>query len=202
MREKIPTPFFIILVCLFIFIICASGNAGEIRGGLLVLNGGAAYPSETEITSDTILSDSASDLMRLEQTAFKHSLYGTLIPVATLVLAGPGIIVGPSLGYFYADMSGRALTGIGVRMAGMGGVVMSFVICGWDCGPGHNNYNTAWVVFISSLGVTFISAIYDISAVKENVRRHNESLIKKAGLIEPAYFANSGAVGFRIVLRL
>jgi hypothetical protein len=129
-------------------------------------------------------------------------MIGTLVPLPTIVLTLPGIIVGPSLGYFYGGMPGRAWTGIGLRVVGVGGVVSSFVICGWDCGPKDSSYDIAWAVFLAGAGLTVGSAIYDLADIKPAVRKRNEKL--KSGpeiSISPTYFADAGASGFRLTIR-
>jgi hypothetical protein len=133
-----------------------------------------------------------------ENQAFHRSLYGTLIPFPTLVLTLPGLIVGPSLGYFYAHMPGRAFTGIGLRSAGLGGVVSSFLICGWDCGPGQDNYNLAWGVFLGSSALVVGSAIYDIATIKRAVRHRNAKMSSAQLTVSPRYFVQSKGVGMQV----
>jgi hypothetical protein len=122
----------------------------------------------------------------------------TLVPTATLVLAVPGIIVGPSTGYFFAGMPGRAWTGIGIRIAAIGGMISSFAICGWDCGPGDEAYNIAWAAFLTGAAITVGSAIYDIGTVKKAVRRKNAERMTARGRLVPAYFADSKAFGLKM----
>lgn len=135
-----------------------------------------------------------------ENTARSYSLYGTLIPTATLILAYPGLLIGPSTGYFYADQPGRAWKGIGIRALATGGMISSFIICGWDCGSGDSEYNIAWAVFLSSAGAFVGSAIYDIATVEGAVRRHNESL-KISWSAAPMYSVSEHEFGLRLSLR-
>jgi hypothetical protein len=151
--------------------------------------------------SDSVSVDTAGLDLKSEGAALRYSLLGTLLPVATLVFAGPGLIVGPSAGYFYAGMPGRAWTGIGIRTIGVGGIVSSFIICGWDCGPGQSGYNEAWAVFIAGAGIVTISAIYDIGTVEAAVRKRNNSLMKLGDAITPMYFEDSRAFGVRLAYR-
>ena len=139
--------------------------------------------------------------LKSENAALTASLMLTLLPTATLVFAAPGLIVGPSAGYFYAGMPGRAWRGIGLRLAGVGGMIGSFGICGWDCGPGDSGYGIAWAVFAISAGVTTGSAIYDIATVKTAVRKHNSALLKLSETIAPTYFAESKVLGLELTLR-
>lgn len=140
--------------------------------------------------------------LKSESAAFNASLLGTLIPLPTLILTLPGLIVGPSLGYFRSDLHGRAWLGIGIRTAGVGGVVSSFAICGWDCGPGDDSYNLAWAVFLAGSAITVGSAIYDIATVKASVRKRNTELEQTPLSIAPVYFSESGTVGIGVSLRL
>ena len=151
--------------------------------------------------SATIVPRVASPGLKSEQTAFNYSLFGTLLPLPTLVLAVPGLWFGPSLGYFYAGRGGRAWSGIGIRTLAVGGMISSFGICGWDCGPGESAYNAAWAVFLTSGGVFVGSAIYDIATVKGDVRRQNESLTKTSWLISPEYRPGTRVIGLRLMCR-
>ncbi len=145
--------------------------------------------------------DSVSVVLKSPSAALAHSLIGTLVPLPTIVLTFPGIIFGPSLGYFYAGMSGRAWTGIGLRAVGVGGMASSFVICGWDCGPGQKGYDIAWAVFIAGGALAVGSAIYDLASVKPNVRKHNDKIKSGLGVsIGLRYYADARAPGIAIAL--
>lgn len=159
---------------------------------------GRDYPTSSIGEIDTTVAEKDSTLIKSENTALNYSLLLTLVPTATLVLAAPGLIIGPSTGYFYAGMPGRAWTGIGIRVVGIGGMISSFAICGWDCGPGDKAYNIAWAAFLSGAAITVGSAIYDIGTVKKAVRRKNEELTAAHGRLVPAYFADSKAFGLKI----
>ncbi len=150
----------------------------------------------------TLAADTVPPPFKSPSTAFKYSLWGTIAPLPTLVLTLPAIIVGPSLGYFYGGMPGRAWLGIGLRTAGLGGMVSSFAICGWDCGPGDSGYDIAWAVFLAGGGLTVVSAIVDIASVKGDIRERNEKLAAKAQLTAgPMYFPMTKTVGVGLALR-
>lgn len=134
------------------------------------------------------------------QRAFRYSLYGTLIPLPTVVLTGPGLIFGPSLGYFNAGLRGRAWTGVSIRAVALGGVISAFAICPWECGPGDDGYTPAWIVFTASSGILVGSAIYDIATVKRAVRRHYAQDQSTAWSVSPAYFVQSKSIGIRVHL--
>jgi len=151
--------------------------------------------------ADSIHPGSPTPELKSENGALARSLLGTLVPVATIVFAGPGLIVGPSTGYFYAGMPGRAWIGIGIRVIGVGGIASSFIICGWDCGPGQSGYNEAWAVFLASAGIVTVSAIYDIATVKAAVRNRNNALMKLGENVTPVYFSDSRAFGVKFAYR-
>lgn len=137
-----------------------------------------------------------------ESHAFKSSLWSTLIPLPTVVLTIPGIVVGPSTGYFYSDMKGRAWRGIALRTVGLGGMISSFAICSWDnCGPGDDNYTTAWIVFASSAGLMVASAVYDIASIKKDTRKKNDSIVHSSLSLVPRYFVQTKSVGVTLRLR-
>ncbi|MEW5875916.1 MAG: hypothetical protein AB1752_12145 [Candidatus Zixiibacteriota bacterium] len=133
--------------------------------------------------------------------ATRYSILGTILPIPTIVLAYPGLLFGPSFGYFYAGKPGRAWTGIGIRTLATGGAISSFAICGWDCGRGDEAYNIAWAVFLVSSGVFVGSVIYDWATVGPAVRRQNAALKSAQWRIEPTYSAPTGALGLRLSLR-
>ena len=159
--------------------------------------------NESGIKKDTIIIQGGDSLnLKSESRAFNLSFWGTIAPLPTLVFTLPGVIVGPSLGYFYGGMKGRAWLGIGIRTAGVGGIISSFIICGWDCGPGYSGYNTAWIVFVSSIGVTVISAVFDIASIKKEIRKKNKSIMNPRLTFTPKYFAHTKSVGFAFNLNL
>ena len=93
----------------------------------------SARQGRLALASDILQSDSTGMVQRnsilglkSERSAFQQSLYGTIIPIPTLILTVPGIWFGPSLGYFYAGRSGRAWAGMGVRTLALGCMISSF----------------------------------------------------------------------------
>lgn len=157
--------------------------------------------SNDSLTVDT-LGQSAPAVQKSPQTAFRYSLLSTLITVPTVVFTGPGLIFGPSTGYFYGGMPGRAWIGIGLRVVAIGGIVSSFAICGWDCGKNDEAYDLAWAVLLSSSTLLVVSTVYDIATVKRSVRHHNERLAKKGLSLAPAYWPKNSAIGLRVTLKI
>ncbi len=164
---------------------------------------GGEISSSPEIDVDTLsYEDSLSIGLASPKRAFTRSMLGTFVPLPTLVLAVPGIIVGPSLGYFHAGMPNRAMIGVGIRIIGVGGMLSSFAICGWDCGPGDDNYDIAWAVFIGSGGIVVGSAAYDLLTIKRQVRNHDAKLLDQKSLaFRPVYYPNMRALGAGLTLR-
>lgn len=140
--------------------------------------------------------------VKSEQKALNYSLLGTLLPLPTVILAVPGLWFGPSFGYFYADRLGRAWAGIGIRTLAIGGMISSFGICGWDCGPGESAYDAAWAVFLTSGGAFVGSAIYDIATVQGEVRRQNALINAASWRVTPSYRQRTGEIGLRLVRSL
>lgn len=136
-----------------------------------------------------------------ENHAYNLSFWSTFIPTATVILSPVGLWFGPSLGYFYGGAPGRGWLGVGIRTVGLGGMISSFAICGWDCGPGDSNYGLAWLVFGAGGVIVVADAIYDIATVKKAVRKHNRSLQKTGWMIAPVYFAKHKAGGLELQLR-
>ena len=93
----------------------------------------AQTPNHENQNDDSVSQKSGE--YKSESAAFKASLWGTLLPLPTIVLTIPGLIGGPSIGYFTSGLKSRAWMGIGIRTVGVGGAISAFAICGWDCGP-------------------------------------------------------------------
>ena len=147
------------------------------------------------------LSNVSTPQLKSPSIAFQKSLFGTLVPLPTLIFTLPGIIVGPSLGYFYGDMPGRAWSGIGLRFLGVGGMVSPIFIC-WDCSKGERRYTLSWVLFLAGAGLTVGSTIYDLGDIKSAVRNHNEKLKRRGKIsITPTYFTDAKATGLSLTLR-
>jgi hypothetical protein len=125
--------------------------------------------------------------------AGKRSLLYTLVPLPTLVLAIPALIVGPSTGYFYGGMKGRAWSGIGVRTLAFGGMIAAVGACYNYCSDGSQL--AAGLAFFAAGGLLLGSAIYDMASVKKAVRNHNQRPHEKPFAVYPTYFPSVKAVG-------
>lgn len=156
---------------------------------------------------------------RSETNALLWSLSGTIVPIyagtkltknggpGRLLLIASGVLIGPSLGYFYGDIPKRGLRGVAVRS---GVIFGSFVIggaIGLDiCISLFGNSNSecnddGWTVV--GLGALFVigHGLYDIATVKSTIQKHNLELMRKnqtSVTLMPKYFANSGAGGLEL----
>ena len=116
-------------------------------------------------------------------SAFLWSLGGTLVPWAVIVavssdsspapalLATGGIVVGPSLGHFYAGRPGRAWKGVGIRLGALAVITAGIASCfrdlfEADCGGG------ASLALVGS-GLFIASSVYDIATAPASARRFN-----------------------------
>lgn len=88
---------------------------------------------------------------------------GTGGPVAGAALTAGGLLIGPSLGYFYGGAAGRGWRGLGIRAAIGGIMTRSFTADAPD-----------WVPFAGGAAVV-ASAIWDIASVKRTVTARNAS---------------------------
>ncbi|HKC40204.1 MAG TPA: hypothetical protein VKC15_11725 [Gemmatimonadales bacterium] len=150
-----------------------------------------------------------------ENAAYRLSLWATVIPVAAATtimvvqrsggdFAGPnflgslGLFVGPSMGYFSAGLGGRGLKGLGIRVGLSAATVgAAFAVCGMDC-TGGSKLDAANVIVLGGAGLIVVSAIYDISHLRQNVRRRTDRTTNRLSLT-PAY-EGAGRAGLRIRL--
>jgi hypothetical protein len=150
-----------------------------------------------------------------EDKALRYSLFGTVAPVTAgialacddqltmpgLLLVASGIMVGPSLGYYYGSCGGRGGKGIAVRLGlsaltyGLG----AFFYYTTDYSGSGVEDVTPGVLVAGSAAVT-IHAICDIAKVKSTVRKHNEKIQARSLGIVPTYSPDSDAPGLALQL--
>jgi len=126
--------------------------------------------------------------LKSEKEAMTLSIVATVVPWAVFLPLGlreshepgldPGeaaalvaflaIPIGPSLGYFYAGSTGRGLLGIGLRLAGLAGLVGGGF--GLDA-SGDEDLMTGFIV--AGACALAGSYIWDFAGLKKAVRRHN-----------------------------
>lgn len=151
---------------------------------------------------------------RSEATALRYSLFGTVTPVATgfavrggsgIQLIATGVLIGPSLGYFYGGCTVRGIKGIGIRV---GLVALTAVAAdaaarsssGGSSGSFLEGVGAVLGVALVGSCVITIHAVYDIAKVKSKVRKHNEKLRARSLGIVPTYSPNSDAPGLALQL--
>ena len=155
-----------------------------------------------------------------ESVALNRSLWGTIVPIGLgLAMAasagneGPngsgeigalgfmaftgGLVVGPSLGYFYAGERGRAWRGLGLRILGYG-ALFGAVAASWDCYGDECRAGAALAVVGSAM--TLGSAIYDIASVRGAVRRRNEAAEGRSVRVAPMYSSRRHTAGVSVRL--
>ena len=149
--------------------------------------------------------------MKSEKTALAWSVVGTLAPLAVSAsyfvthdpsylhadVAAIGMLVaplGPSLGYFYAGATGRALLGLGIRLAGLAGMIGgSYGLDNYD-----SNETLMEAFIIAGAGLTLASTVIDLAGVKKAVRRHNLKAQSVQMAIAPVVSPRSKTVGFQV----
>jgi hypothetical protein len=129
----------------------------------------------------------ASFSKRSESTALLWSLLATVVPAvltapttfgesegsgdgagAAFIFLG-SVMVGPSLGHFYAGCPGRAMAGIGIRTAALIGLSAA-IAATWDGDSSGGN-----VLAFTSLGIGAGFIVWDIASAPGSARRYNES---------------------------
>jgi len=151
---------------------------------------------------------------RSEATALRYSLFGTVTPVATgfavrggsgIQLIATGVLIGPSLGYFYGGCTVRGITGIGIRV---GLVALTAVAAdaaarsssGGSSGSFLEGVGAVLGVALVGSCVITIHAIYDIAKVKSTVRKHNRQFQERSLSLVPTYFPDLDAAGLALQL--
>jgi hypothetical protein len=148
---------------------------------------------------------------------------GTFIPLAGGIIwwkygnkddditwAGPvtlglsGMIIGPSLGYYYGGCSHRGTTGIIVRTI-TGAITVGTAVAAGNSvesrGLNFQGFDVAIGVCAVGSLVLFLESLYDVSKVREIVNNSNREKARQAEAhiaLSPAYFADSNATGLQL----
>ena len=141
------------------------------------------------------------------------SAVGTLVPLAVSAsylltdgssyahanVAAVGLLIaplGPSLGYFYAGATGRALLGLGIRLAGLAAMVGGAY--------GLDNYDSdetlMKALIIGGAGATLASTIIDLAGLKKAVRRHNLKVQSLQMAVTPVLSPRTKGCGLQVRL--
>lgn len=145
--------------------------------------------------------------LKSESKASALSAVGTIVPVAVFAVGlfagnGPADIAtigalaipfGPSLGYFYADATGRAFIGIGIRLAGLAGIIGG----SWGLDNGDANDTLMKAFIITGAGALVASTVIDLAGVKRAVRRHNLKAQGPRLALAPVVSPRTGTFGLQ-----
>jgi hypothetical protein len=130
---------------------------------------------------------------RSEETALLWSLGGTAVPIAAGValvtsqqqgaggfLIVTGVVIGPSLGHYYAGRPGRGLATIGLRaVVPVVTVLVMGAVCSRNGGSlfdqGCSQGSAGPGVALLGLGLEAASIIYDIASAPASARRYNRT---------------------------
>lgn len=148
--------------------------------------------------------------LKSEALAFRLSLYGTLVPLFIGLLgfryAYLGCLIGPSLGYFYAGLWGKALRGIGIRTlaagvffagAALGSAGLIVAVIG-GAGAVGGVLSVAGLLALGGVILFAGSSLLDIFSVKSAVWEHNERLKEKKLSLAPFYIPSSKTIGIQV----
>jgi len=179
-----------------------------LAAGLIV--GSLALPLRAQESQES--RDKAPPPVKLksEKRAMTLSAVGTLVPLAVSAsylltdgssyahanVAAVGLLIaplGPSLGYFYAGATGRALLGLGIRLAGLAGMIGgSYGLDNYD-----SNETLMEAFIIAGAGLTLASTVIDLAGVKKAVRRHNLKVQKLQVALAPLVSPRTKALGLQ-----
>jgi len=191
----------LILSCL----LCGRLEAQEAAGAAVLLrHESAAHPS--------LLAQERTPGLKSGRTALLWSLLGTAVPAAAasydvyrtdssdshvpgIVLVG-ALLLGPSLGHFYASHPRRALTGIGMRaLPAAAGVGAFFYFNGIDDSAGtHSHPELGQGLFAVGLALAGASLAWDIIRAPHSARSHNDEVLGRRQ--SPGITPEVGPAGF------
>jgi len=151
----------------------------------------------------------AQDVPVSESAATWASALGTLVPVTVGVIMAAtspdgynrkrdtgvvlelGLLIGPSVGHFYAREPKRVFLGLGLRGAALAAYVL---------GPDCKSKTAADALGTLGGGLLLASAMTDIAAAKKSARRHNERIAANGMEYTPIFrmAGRSTSVGLRV----
>jgi len=168
-----------------------------------------ASPADSTVISSPPASQLVPDI-KSGRTALLLSLLGTVVPVAasapfiwessgtslaktSAVVCTGAILLGPSLGHFYAARPGRAFAGIGIRVLASAAVVVASL---GGISEGGTTSGQATLGVIGGI-VVGASVIYDIIEAPRSARVHNDGLHRGLTAIGISPSVDSRGVGLR-----
>lgn len=139
---------------------------------------GILYPIETQAVKKP-KSENTAILLSLGATIIPCTVGWFTHPTSLIIGFGMGTILGPSVGHFYAEQSGHALWGIGIRALGIGAGIAT-MRAGYGKKTIFDEPENSGLVLtgLGLLGVTGVYMLYDIFEASSSVRKYNESIKK------------------------
>jgi len=145
--------------------------------------------------------------IRSESRAFSASLTGTLVSWGLMFFASAagaydlgsvGLValpLGPSLGYFGAGLTGRAIGGTVIRALGLAAVVGGAYLA-WE----DETLTLGGIGFFGGAALVLGSTIYDLATVKRAVRKRNSRIQGTSLNVAPVVAPKSKTVGLSLQL--
>ncbi len=144
-----------------------------------------------------------------EVVARNMSISATVIPcVLSLIVSSDddarfwlslsGLVIGPSVGHFYAEQWSRGFTTAGIRL-GLGVVTVYTVATA--LGPGEDMWDAFGNIVLATgaAGIAIIShAMWDIAQTEKSVRKYNERIKFE---VQPEIDLQEGKYGIGVVYR-
>jgi hypothetical protein len=119
-------------------------------------------------------------------------------PSLPIVLLCSGIIIGPSLGYFYGDETDYGWKGIAIRSTTSLGALIGAEMASQETGEVWNSCNVWSGVFFICSGIILVNSITDIAKVPGSIRHHNQLIRETSMSLTPKHFADSGTGGLEL----
>lgn len=130
----------------------------------------ATDPAALFVPADTTDRSASGIDHKSSSRAVLYSLGGTVLLAPVF---GVGLIVGPSFGHFYADNTGQAWTGIGLRSGGvLFPIVATAITTGGDA-DGYEGLETFALTGLVGLIGILTSAVYDIVTADNAAQEYN-----------------------------
>ncbi len=144
----------------------------------------------------TWLMQDARRFQHYDSWGLGYSYYEEPDRTAASLMIVSGVVIGPSIGYFYAGCPKQGLISIAKRVGIIGG---SLLVGGLAFNEPFGENSMTETALITGGVLTIISAIHDVAAVKGTVREHNAAQGKLT--VTPVYFPDSDAAGLGLSVR-
>lgn len=198
LTSHLRTPPFALLICILLP-----------AGALLALGGGRpAQAQQVDAPEKDTTIHVEAETRKSPARAQAASIGATLVPVflgsvmgkkrdeVRIPLLAGGFFIGPSVGHFYAENTGQALTGIGLRLGGTALGVLGLGVALNSSLEGESGGGGSALLLIGGLTV-LTSAGYDIFTAGDAARDYNETHGLKAR-VGPAVGPRGEQVGLAV----